>query len=212
MASKQNRQRHKVKSEAEWEAPVKEVPIEALQALQKRLETLSVVRSYKWDDYLYAKLPTSLLPKTVKNAEVINAILVKSWEIQGSHCPKIPGSGPLADKKCVTVHAFLMYYFKSMNIADNMKRIIGSLDRKNAFGLGAFVHSFLKIGDHIIDNTFNLESMEHWNNIPFKMFESCSASNYNDGDPADPKFGVLPQSSEIGNDQLIISLLISFVH
>ena len=100
-----------------------------------------------------------------------------------------------------------------MNIADNMKRIIGSLDRKNAFGFGAFVHSFLKIGDHnIIDNTFNLESMEHWNNIPFKMFESCSASNYNDGDPADPKFGVLPQSSEIGNDQLIISLLMSFVH
>ena len=121
MASKQNRQRHKVKSEAEWEALVKEDPIEALQALQKRLETLSVLRSYKWDDYLYAKLPTSLLPKTVKNAEVINAILVKSWEIQGSHCPKIPGSGPLADKKCVTVHAFLMYYFKSMNIADNMK-------------------------------------------------------------------------------------------
>ena len=85
-------------------------------------------------------------------------------------------------------------------------------DRKNAFGLGAFVHSFLKIGDHIIDNTFNLESMKHWNNIPFKMFEGCSASKYNDGDPADPKFGVLPQSSEIGNDQLIISLLISFVH
>ena len=35
MASKQNRQRHKVKSEAEWEALVKEDPIEALQALQK---------------------------------------------------------------------------------------------------------------------------------------------------------------------------------
>ena len=67
-------------------------PIEALIARQKRLETLSVVLSYKWDDYPYSKLPTSLLPKTAKNAEVINAILIKSWEIQGSHCPKIQGS------------------------------------------------------------------------------------------------------------------------
>ena len=67
-------------------------PIEALIARQKRLETLSVVLSYKWDAYPYSKLPTSLLPKTAKNAEVINAILIKSWEIQGSHCPKIQGS------------------------------------------------------------------------------------------------------------------------
>ena len=45
MASKQNRQRLKVKSEAEWEALVKEDPIESLQALQKRLETAASVDS-----------------------------------------------------------------------------------------------------------------------------------------------------------------------
>ena len=42
-----------------------------------------------------------------------------------------------------------MYYFKGMKIADNMERIVGSSSRSHAF-----VHSFLKLGDHVIDNTF----------------------------------------------------------
>ena len=185
LLKQRSQQRRKAKTEAEWdswETLQKEDPIEAMIALQKRLETFSVVRSYKWDDYMYSTLPTSLLPKTVKNAEIINAILVKSWEMQGSHCPKIPGSAPLVSKNCVAIHSFLMHYFKSMNIADNMERIIGSLDRKYALGFGTFPHSYLKIGGHIIDNTFN------------------------ENDPADPKYGVLPQSSEIGNDKCFNSL------
>ena len=183
-------------------ALAKEDGIEDLIALQEGLETFSVVPSYKWDDFLYSKLPTSLLPKTVKNAEVINAILIKSWEIQGSHCPEVTGSVLLMSNNCLSVHAYLMYYFKSMNIADNMERIIGSLDQKNAFDLGlVIVHSFLKIGDHIIDNTFNEGAMEDWNNNPIEMFKACSAFKYHDGDPADPKYGVLPQSSEIGTDK-----------
>merc|ERR1711988_376127 len=98
MASKRSQQRRKAKTEAEldsWETLQKEDPIEAIIALQKHLETFSVVRRYKWEDYMYSKLPTSLLPKTVKNAETINAILIKSWEMQGSHCPKLPVSAPL---------------------------------------------------------------------------------------------------------------------
>merc|ERR1712062_938045 len=204
LLKQRSQQRRKAKTEAEWdswETLQKEDPIEAMIALQKRLETFSVVRSYKWDDYMYSTLPTSLLPKTVKNAEIINAILVKSWEMQGSHCPKLPGSGPLVSRNCEAVHSFLMYYFKSMNVADNMERIIGSARCEN----GTIVHSFLKIGDHIIDNTFIESNMENWNNIPRKMFKAYLALKYNDGDPSDPKFGVLRHSSEIGleNERLL---------
>ena len=112
----------------------KEDPIEDLIEFQEALENLPV------NEFLYSKLPTSLLPKTVKNAEVINAILIKSWEIQGSHWPALA-------LNCLVVHAYLMYYFKSINIADKMEQT--SFDY-----LEANDHSFLKIGDHIIDNTY----------------------------------------------------------
>jgi len=178
----------------------KEDPIEALITFQKHIETFETIEatSYKWVDYLYSKLPTSLLPKTMKNAEVINTILIKSWEIQGSFS-KLPGSAaaPLMSRVCREIHVFLMYYFKSMNIADNMERIIGSVDLPPGFG-PPFVHSFLKIDDHIIDNTIDVDKIEYWKNIPIKTFEWHSAWKYNDGDPADPKHGVLPQSSDIG--------------
>ena len=137
-----------------WAPIAKEDPIEALLAVEEDLGLLSVVRNYKWDDYLYSKLPTSNLPKNVKNAEMINAILVKSWETQGSDCPSNPRSEPLASNDCIGVNGLLMYYFKSLNIADNMSRIVGSLSRTHAF-----VHSFLKFGDHVIDNTF--ENLRH---------------------------------------------------
>ena len=54
-----------------WAPIAKEDPIEALLAVEEDLGLLSVVRNYKWDDYLYSKLPTSNLPKNVKNAEMI---------------------------------------------------------------------------------------------------------------------------------------------
>ena len=195
MAFKRSQQRRKVETEAEV---CKEDPIEAVIALQKQLETFPVVQNYKWDDYMYSKLPTSLLPKAKKNAEIVNAVLVKSWEIQGSHCPKL-GTGPLMPKNCKEIHVFLMYYFKRMNIADNMERIIGSADVPRV--ASPFVHSFLKIDGHIIDNTFFADEMKSWDTIPFEMFKACSASKYNDGDPADPKYGVIPQSSNFGNDK-----------
>ena len=170
MAFKRSQQRRKVETEAD--------PIEAVIALQKQLETFPVVQNYKWDDYMYSKLPTSLLPKAKKNAEIVNAVLVKSWEIQGSHCPKL-GTGPLMPKNCKEIHVFLMYYFKRMNIADNMERIIGSVDLPPGFG-PPFVHSFLKIDDHIIDSTFNLDIMEHCNNC--KALKVSLALKFNDGD------------------------------
>ena len=177
-----------------WAPIAKEDPIEALLAVEKDLGLLSVVRNYKWDDYLYSKLPTSNVPKNVKNSEIINAILAESWETQGSNCPS-NSSEPLASNKCHQVNGLLMYYFKSMKIADNMERIVGSLSRSHAF-----VHSFLKLGDHVIDNTFVLGHMEHWANKKesLELFNHMKTTKYNFGDPADPKYGVVPQSSEIG--------------
>ena len=83
-----------------WAPIAKEDPIEALLAVEKDLGLLSVVRHYKWDDYLYSKLPTSNVPKNVKSAEIINAILAESWETQGSNCPS-NSSEPLASKNVI---------------------------------------------------------------------------------------------------------------
>ena len=83
-----------------WAPIAKEDPIEALLAVEKDLGLLSVVRHYKWDDYLYSKLPTSNVPKNAKNAEIINAILAESWETQGSYRPSY-SSEPLASNKCI---------------------------------------------------------------------------------------------------------------
>merc|ERR1712062_394279 len=111
-----------------WAPIAKEDPIEALLAVEKDLGLLPLVRYYKWDDFWYSKLPTSQVPKNVKNAEIINAILVKSWETQGSYCPSNPIPKPLVSN-WTKHHGLLMYYFKSMNIADNMKRVVGLLSR-----------------------------------------------------------------------------------
>ena len=144
----------------------------------------------KWDDHLYSKLPTSHLPPTEKNAEKINAILVKSWETQGSSLS--PGGECLAKNRCMPINGLLMYYFKGLNVADNMIRVVGSLTTDHTF-----VHSFLKIGDHVIDNTFTKRHL--WDPRDQGMHQHFLTSTYNDGDPADPKYNVVPQSSQFGN-------------
>ena len=182
----------------------KEDLIEALIEELKKPEqylNLNFVK-YKWNDYLYSKLPTSTIPKSVKNAEIINTILVKSWETQGSDNPHLRmmynKSVPLMTNNCQIVNGLLMYYFKSLNIADNMKRVVGSSVDSGAVAL---VHSFLKLGDHVIDNTFALATMEHWKNYSAEYFQYRLTDMYNDGDPADPKYGVDPKSSDFGKWQ-----------
>ena len=58
--------------------------IKALLAAEEDLENVTIIGKYKWNESLYSKLPTSLLPETEKNAQMINEILIKSWETQGS--------------------------------------------------------------------------------------------------------------------------------
>ena len=179
-----------------WAPIAKEDPIEALLAVEKDLGLLSVVRIYKWDDHWYSKLPTSQVPKNVKNAEIINAILVKSWETQGSYCPSNPPPKPLASNWCQCIHGLLMYYFKSMNIADNMKRIVGLISRN--LHCVTFAHSFLVLNDpnHVINNTFSWGRMEDINNEV--VFNYILTSKYIDTDPADPEYVVDPLSSDVG--------------
>ena len=71
-----------------FEANGKEDRLRAILAIEGDLGNIEVVGKYKWNDSLFPKFPTSLLPKTEKNAEMINEILIKSWETQGSIAPK----------------------------------------------------------------------------------------------------------------------------
>ena len=106
---------------------------------------------------------------------------------------------------CQIVNGLLMYYFKSLNIADNMKRVVGS-SVDPAKPKEAVAHSFLKLADHVIDNTFALATMEHWKNYSAEYFQYRLTDEYIDGDPAGPKYGVDPKTSEIGKWQTHIEI------
>ena len=57
----------------------KEDGIKAVLAIEEDLGDAKVVCKYKWSSFLYSKLPTSLLPKTEVNVEMIT----KSWSNPG---------------------------------------------------------------------------------------------------------------------------------
>ena len=126
--------------------------IKAILAIEEDLENVTIVSKHKWNESLYSKLPTSFLPETEKNAQMINEILIKSWETQGSTLENQEDN--LITNDCKDIHCLLMYYFKNLSVVDTMKRVIGVL-KDPATQQGMFVHSFLKVGDHIIDNTFS---------------------------------------------------------
>ena len=178
-------------------APIED-PIEALLAVEKDLGRIPVVRGSKWGDSFFSELPTSNVPKNVKNAETINAILAKSYETQGSYCPSNPhfhDYDPLPHPLAAPwsgriVNGLLMYYFRSMNMADNMERIVGLLRRTKVVA-----HSWLKLNDHVIDNTmapFSFGTEDE------KSFNDYLTSKYIETDPADPEYEVNPLSSEVG--------------
>ena len=67
------------------------------------------------------KEPPFLIPNDEKNAEVINDILKKSWEIQTGDNLNLPGGldglrHPLLKKAAFEVHGFLKYYFDNLGI------------------------------------------------------------------------------------------------
>ena len=176
----------------------KEDRVKATLAIEGDLESCwQVVGKYKWNDCFLSKLPSSSLPKTEKNAQMINEILIKSWETQGSIAPSTTNGEklPLITNQCQLVNGLLIYYFKSLNIADNMKRVVG-LKRGE-------VHSFLIVGDHIIDNTF-CESVVKAIQVNPLLAQILDSKCY-DVDPADPENNADPKSSGIGlkNERLV---------
>ena len=185
------------KIQKKWAPIAKKDPIEAPLAVEKDLGRIPVVRGSKWGDSFFSELPTSNVPKNVKNAETINAILVKSYETQGSYCPSNPhfhDYDPLPHPLAAPwsgriVNGLLMYYFRSMNMADNMERIVGLLRRTKVVA-----HSWLKLNDHVIDNTmapFSFGTEDE------KSFNDYLTSKYIETDPADPEYEVNPLCLEL---------------
>ena len=126
----------------------------------------------------------------VKNilSEIINDILIKSWETQASSCRDISNeedmvlmSGQIKD-----IHGMLMYYFKCLNVADDIKQVIGVNEAEEYFGIFAQMSSsFLKsVHGHVIDNTFSNES---------KSRKNMHLINYIDEDPVHPRFASNPR-------------------
>ena len=179
------------KIQKKWAPIAKKDPIEALLAVEKDLGRIPVVRGSKWGDSFFSELPTSNVPKNVKNAETINAILVKSYETQGSYFMTVnhthtPLAAPWFGR---IVNGLLMYYFRSMNMADNMERIVGLLRRTKVVA-----HSWLKLNDHVIDNTmapFSFGTEDE------KSFNDYLTSKYIETDPADPEYEVNPLCLEL---------------
>ena len=136
---------------------------------------------------------------------MINEILIKSWEIQGSEM--LPNSGTVLVPHDMgpLVHGLLMYYFKSLNIAGNMKRVIGVLDVTYEQDRRTILRSFLKVRDHIIENAFDEAKIIVLKENPELSFKIYSNAKYYDVDPANPEYAVNPESSELGleNERLV---------
>ena len=185
-------------------AKEKEDRLKARLAIEEDLEDIlsGVVGKYKWNDSLYSKIPTSLLPESEKNAQMINEILIKSWEIQGSKWPNsrtvlVPNNtGQL-------IHGLLMHYFKSLNIADNVRRVTGVLDGTYEQHRKTIAHSFLKVGDHIIENAFDEEKIIVLKESPELSFKIISNAKYYDVDPANPEYAVKPSELGLENERLV---------
>ena len=186
--------------EDKFDAISKEDRIEAVLAIEEDMGNVRVNCKYKWNSCLFSKLPTSLLPKTEVNAEMINEILVKSWETQGSVLQSKPDR-VLATNLCFDINGLLMHYFKCLNVAENMKRVVGLSGWIDECKV---VHSFLKVGELIIDNTFCEEITISMQESP-DYFGIASSFEYYDVDPADPEYTVNPESSQVGlkNERLV---------
>ena len=104
-------------------------------ALQKEqdLSAFEIQKNFQWPQVWTE--PPFLLPQSATNAEMINTILIKSWETQGSSCaglPKIETSAGTdmnvlfenKGDKGFKIIALLNYYFKNLPLTQNVCRKI----------------------------------------------------------------------------------------
>ena len=196
-----------IELEDKWMNIARQDPFEAMIAIEEDLESLPLVRTQIWSKNKWQGSPF-LLPKTEKNADIINDILVKSWETQGSSCQDISvdDKAVLMSGQVKDVHGMLLYYFKCLNVADNLKQVIGVTEFKDFMGDGMLYQqagSFLKTDNgHILDNLFNSRAPpEVWR-------PTLTKTLYFDEDPANPKYDKNPEfRSVVGrqNERILYS-------
>ena len=150
---------------------VQKDPVKAMIEIEKELENLTLVRNHVWQNKW--KGSPHLLPNTYKNAEIINDILIKSWETQASSCRDISNAEDmvLMSGQIKDVHGMLLYYFKCLNVADDIKQVIGVVEAEQPQPVGwvQMSSSFLKTGHgHVIDNLNKhaIAKQNCWNAIP----------------------------------------------
>lgn len=209
-----------IEIENKWLEIAQTDPFKAMIDVENDLESLPLVRNHVWTDVPCHPCPCPcqpddklqdspfLLPKVEKHAEIINDILVKSWETQGSSCQDISvdDKAVLMSGQVKDVHGMLLYYFKCLNVADNLKQVIGVTEFKDFMGDGMLYQqasSFLKTDNgHILDNLFNSRAPpEVWR-------PTLTKTLYFDEDPANPKYDKNPEfRSVVGrqNERILYS-------
>ena len=94
---------------------------------EKEFASLKIIPNPKdvWDWGETRSSPPFLLPENETNADIINAILKKSMEIQASSCTEM-ADDYILDRNGFKVHGFVMYYFSRIPGNISFKRF-GSL-------------------------------------------------------------------------------------
>ena len=111
---KAKRERKLQKIETDWLrnlAKATKDRTEATLEKEKALESIKLQFYCEILDKAPFQLPPFLMPKDEKNAGIINDILKKSLEIQGTTGIYSPS---LVDGACFEINGFLMYYFKNI--------------------------------------------------------------------------------------------------
>ena len=130
--------------------------IEATLEKEKALKSIKIKPLVGQSDYYNTNFerlwnkPPFVVPKAEDNANIINAILIQSWQIQTS----LDDALSRIDACNFKIHGFMVYYFKCMpSIKQNIKFVVGQETMKNLAD-NSTPMAFMKIGSHHIHNAF----------------------------------------------------------
>ena len=189
---------------------VEKDPLEAMIGVEKDLESLPIERNIIWSELRDPMREEEwhgsphLLPFFCKHADIINDILIKSYETQASSCRDISvrKDEDFKDRdQCLVsghgrdVHGMLLYYFKCLNVAEDLKMVIGVTETdKSLYGFRVREsNSWLKQGrgptGYVINNFYSSKMPPEMNRAVLEHF-----TTFLDEDPGlekfteDPKF------------------------
>ena len=141
-----------------WQENHSKDVIKAALRKEQDLSAFDIQNNFQWPQVWTE--PPFLLPQSATNAQMINTILIKSWETQGSSCAGLPkivttagtNMNVLFENKGFKIIALLNYYFKNLPLTQNVCRKIGMLDAGDI----ATAWSFLQVSHlYDIDNSFS---------------------------------------------------------